>query len=137
MNVHRARIASGDRRGSALVFVLILLLFLSMLGITLARLVIAQHRQRLQDELQAQTVRLADAGWNRAHANLARNPNYTGEVWQFDAGVLGPDRAAAVRIEVVPSEADPARRQLQITAEYPVGSPEVHRVSREGVVMKP
>lgn len=136
---HDLRQASGtchprNRSGAALIFVLILLLFLSMLGITLARLAIAQHRQRLQEEIHAQTVRLAEAGWNRAASQLARNPDYAGELWQPVAAAWGPDRTAAVKIEVLPSNTEPSRQVLHVDAEYPVGSPRVNRVSREGML---
>ncbi len=137
MNAHRIRRtlrnpSANGRRGAALVFVLIFLLFLSMLGISLTRLAIAQHRQQLQEELRSQAVRLAEAGANRALTQAALSPDYQGEVWQVDASALGSERTANIRIEIQPADANRSFRIWQVTAEYPVGSPQIQRVSREG-----
>lgn len=121
------------RPGAALVFVLVLLLFFSMLGISLVRLSIAQHRQRLNDEFRVQAVRLAEAGWNRAVRNLALHADYSGEVWHVDGSSLGTKAAAAVRIEIKTTNDEP-QKKLVITAEYPLGNPHISRVTKAGPI---
>lgn len=122
------------RTGGAMVYVLVLLLVISMIGATLVRGVVAQHRQRLRDEIHAQTVRLAEAGWNRALRNLTQAPSYPGEVWKLESDALGTDRRAEIRIEVTSDAAEPPRKTLQVIAQYPLGSPDVNRVTQTGVL---
>lgn len=112
------------RRGAAMVYVLVLLLLISLVGVTLVRAAVALHRQRLRDELHAQTVRLAEAGWNRAVRKRNADANYSGEMWSIPADALPPERAAEVRIEVA---AEKGVSTLQVTAEYPLNDPEVTR----------
>lgn len=121
------------RSAAAMVYVLILLLVISMIGGTLVRGAIAQHRQRLQDEIHAQAVRLAEAGWNRALHSLSRSPDYSGETWTLDADSLGPDRRAEVRIAVT-SVAD-SPKHLEVIAAYPLDSPQINRVTLAGAVL--
>jgi hypothetical protein len=122
------------RRGAAMVYVLILLLVISMVGTTLVRATIAQHRQRLRDELRAQTVRLMEAGWNRAVNKLAEQPDYAGEIWRLGPDVFGADRRAEVRIDIVSAESAPNQRRLTVIAEYPVGETFVNRISQTGLM---
>lgn len=112
-----------------MVYVLILLLLISMMGTSLVRGAIAQHRQRRHDEVRAQTVRLAEAGWNRARWKLTQSADYAGEMWQLGDDALGPECRANVRIEIA---SDNDRRTLRVNAEYPVESPMVTRFTLEG-----
>jgi hypothetical protein len=116
-----------------MVFVLILMLVISLIGATLVRATIAQHRQRQRDEVRAQTVRLAEAGWGKAVRALARDPAYSGEVWRVGNDVLGADRTAEIRLEIAQSPRD-AKRMLRVVADYPVDSPWRTRYTLEGTV---
>ena len=122
---------SDTRSGAAMVYVLILLLVISMMGGTLVRGAIAIHRQRLKDEIHAQTVRLAEAGWNRALRALAKSPDYKEETWTLGSESLGPDRKAIVRIEVA---AQSDEKRLTVVAEYPLENPNINRVTLTGLV---
>jgi hypothetical protein len=126
---------SPKRRGAAMVYVMVLLLVISMIGAALVRTAILQHRQRLRDEIRAQTVRLAEAGWERAARSAALDENYAGETWRLDETALGKDRRAEVRLDVLPAEGDAPRRRLRIVADYPAGSPLSTRCTLEGTVM--
>jgi hypothetical protein len=119
------------RRGGAMVYVLILLLMISMMGTSLVRGTIAQHRQRQNDELRAQTVRLAEAGWNRALRTLAVHPDYAGETWRIGGDALPSARDALVTIEIQALNAGSGQRTLRVRADYPVDSPQRNRVTLE------
>lgn len=112
-------------RGAAMVYVLVLLLLISMVGVTLVRGSVALHRQRLRDELHAQTVRLAEAGWNRAVRKLSADPKYPGETWSIPAEQLPSGRAGEVQIELMDGEA----AQWRITAVYPLDGEETTRLT--------
>lgn len=114
-----------------MVYALILLLVISMIGGTLVRGAIAVHRQRLKDEIHAQTVRLAEAGWNRALRSLSHSPEYKEETWSLAADALGSDRQASVRMEVA-DESD--QKRLTVVAEYPSNDPNLNRVTLTGLV---
>ena len=137
MNSHFNGEATPRRRrrpGSAMVLVLIVILMISLMGTSLVRHAVSQHRQRRLDETRAQAVRLAEAGWNRALRNLAVTPAYSGETWELGEKSLPSGRTATVRIEIQPQDAPPNSRRLRIVAEYPAGSPLVNRVTLEDVV---
>jgi type II secretory pathway component PulK len=124
---------SGDfryrdpRRGAAMVYVLVLLLLISLVGVTLVRGAVALHRQRLNDERHAQTIRLAEAGWNRAVRKLNADPSYAGETWSIPAEQLSLGHAAEVVIDVTEGDAG----KLRVTAIYPLESPHVTRFTVE------
>lgn len=123
MNCRLKPVLQHRRRGAAMVYVLVLLLLISMVGVTLVRGTVALHRQRLRDERHAQTVRLAEAGWNRAVRKLAVDPRYEGETWSISAEQLLSNRAAEVRIE----SAEGVPQQWRITAVYPLNDAETTR----------
>lgn len=126
--------AARGRRGAAMVYVLILLLVISMIGGTLVRAAISQHRQRRRDEARAQAARLLEAGWNRAVRQLSQQPDYEGETWRLDEDILGTDRRAEIRIELRRDDHDPPRTQLQVAVEYPLGETYTNRITQTAVV---
>ena len=132
----RTAVVRQPRRGAAMVFVMILLLVISMIGISVVRAAIAQHRQRLSDEIRAQTVRLAEAGWQRAARKLASGSDDIDEVWRLGSDAFGPDRAAEVRIELTQADNDPDQRHLKVTADYPIDNPLRNRFTLEGEIGK-
>lgn len=117
------------RRGAAIVYVLIVLLAVSMMGLSLARGTIAQHRQRRRDEARAQTVRLMEAGWNRALRQWALQPDYTGEVWELTAENSQLSHPGLVTIHL---ERNGETANISVTAEYPRGETFVNRVTQTG-----
>jgi hypothetical protein len=130
------RRAKGDhpRGGAAMVFVLILLLVISMISASVVRAAVAQHRQRLRDELRAQTVRLAQAGWQRAVRKLRSDADYAGETWRIESDAFRTDSRAEVRIEIAADENGSARRRLKVVADYPLDHPSRTRLTLEGTV---
>lgn len=100
------------RRGGALVIALVLLTVASLLGVVVVRSVIAHARQLQRTPWRLQAEALVEAGLNRAAAQLATAPDYTGETWQIPAADLG-DRFAA-RVDIRKNVAG-----LTVTVRYP------------------
>jgi len=115
-----------------MVYVLVLLLAVSLIGTTLVRGAITLHRQRQHEETHAQTVRIAEAGWNRAVRALNGDPEYAGEIWNLEKDTFGPDQSARVTIEVI---RDSVPRRLQVTAEFPIGSPSLTRMTLQDTLL--
>jgi len=115
-----------------MVYVLLLLLAVSLIGTTLVRGAITLHRQRQHDETHAQTVRIAEAGWNRAVRALKSDPEYAGEIWKLAEDSFGPDQTAQVTIEVI---RDSVPQRLHVTAEFPVGSPSLTRMTLQDTLL--
>jgi hypothetical protein len=80
-----------------------------------------QQRQLRHREIELQTHRLAEAGVARARAQLAVNPEFSGETWNIPAEQLGGRHAALVTLD---TERPPNRNDaiVQVTAEYPAGA---------------
>ncbi len=121
----------SPRRGSAIVFALVALFVASLMIASLLRTASMSHRQLLRDEFRTQAHLLADAGGERALAQLRKQPDFTDEVWTVPADQLGFERTAVVRLKVITDPVRSAKRIVAITAEYPAGNPDVVRVSRE------
>ena len=77
--------ASRQRRGVAMIIVMVLLLVLSSVTITTVRAVIAQRKQFEIEKRHWQADWLLDAGLSRAAAQLASNADYSGETWKLSA----------------------------------------------------
>jgi type II secretory pathway component PulK len=131
----RAICANGrpvtSRRGAAIVFGLVTLLVASLLVAAVIKTAALSHRQLQRDELRVQANLLADAGCERVLAKLRQQPDFTGETWTVPAEQLGLGRTAAVKCQVSTDAAGADRRIVSVTAEYPVGSPDRCRVTRE------
>lgn len=89
---------SSPRRGGALIIALVLLTVASALGVIVVRSVILHARQLQRTPWRLQAEALAEAGLNRAAAQLRTIPDYTGETWQIPAADLGEPFAARVDI---------------------------------------
>jgi type II secretory pathway component PulK len=108
-----------QRRGAVLVAALVaLLIVMSLLG-TMLLAAVQARRQLHAERNMRQCDLLLHAGLDRAAAQLARNPAYTGETWRPSDSVLAGGNARVV-IEVKNAASDQHQR-LAITAEFPLG----------------
>jgi hypothetical protein len=85
--------------------------------------------QARQDRVQAEI--LADAGLDRAAAQLLSAGNYSVETWQIGPESLAGRGAATVTIHVEPVPENAAARIVHAVAEYPVGGAERVRRSKQ------
>ena len=123
--------ASGQsRRGAVVVVAMIALLLVSMIGVSLVRLALAQQRQVQREQVRLQAEWLAEAGLERAAARLRRDPEYTGEEWQIEAGALKGRRGGLVRIAVEPDETETAGARVRVIATFPTDTEHRAQVTR-------
>jgi Tfp pilus assembly protein PilX len=103
------------RRGAALVMAMVALLVVTLMTAALVQSLVKGQRQsrRYADELQAQW--LAEAGVERAFAQLSRDSEYHGETWKTE--VNGAAGAVTITVEA-------ATKKVTAEAVYP---PEDHR----------
>ena len=114
---------SNDRRGLALLVVIIALGIASAIGMSLLKMSVKYHRQAAHDVLVVQTQWLAESGIERAVALLRKDDTLEQSTWSIDAKELGGRYSGQVTIVIKPVENSPKRRQITTFAEYPVESP--------------
>jgi Tfp pilus assembly protein PilX len=115
----------GPRRGAALVIVLLVILVATGIATAMVQMAVQQRRQFASDLRRAQADWFAQAGLDRAVAQLAMTPDYTGETWTI-AAVAGQTATVTIAID---------RRSdsvlATVVAEYPVGNVRRARCRRE------
>jgi len=108
------------RRAATLVIAMVVLLVLSLLGGELVRTMVIAHRQAARQYREVQCLWIAEAGLERALAQLQNDPAYEGETWQpvvAESATEGsPERAGRVSIVV---ETKVGQRQIRVEAVYP------------------
>ena len=122
----------GRRRAVAMAAVLVCLLVIMLIGTTLVRGMLLQHRQTKTQAMQVQALWLAESAAALATQQLRADPAYTGETWRanFD------DQASTsgiVVIDVQPVDQQPRQRLVQIKSTYP--DDPVHRVVLENEII--
>jgi Tfp pilus assembly protein PilX len=126
-----------DRRAVVLVSVLVCLAVAMTMFLAWLKTAALERRQlqARQDRVQAEI--LADAGLDRAAAQLLSAGSYSAETWQIGAESLAGRGAATVtiRVESVPENA--TARIVHAVADYPVGREERVRRSKQITVVLP
>ena len=109
----------GVRRGAILVAVLVILIVVMMLAATLTRDMVRHHSSTTVYQRNVQSMLLAEAGVERALAQLEADASYRGERWELTPASLGDAWPGEVVIRVA-ENAEP-RGSLSITVEshYP------------------
>ena len=126
----------GDRRGVVLMSVLVCMAVAMLLFAAWLKTAAMERRQlrTQQDRLQAEI--LADAGLDRAAAQLLSAGDYSGETWQVGPEALAGRGAATVTIQVDSPKETPSSRKVHVVAEYPVvGAARVRRSKQITVVL--
>ena len=137
MNLNRRnRNDCAQRRGFALLAVLVLLVISVTLFGLWAQAIVREYQQVAGQELRLQAERLAEAGLSRALARRAADPAYEGETWSVPADALGGRWAAEVRLRVVPGD-DGAPDRYEAQAEVPVGATRHVQLTRRCEVPRP
>ena len=108
------------RRGGALVAALVTLLVVMLVASAIVRSRVLAHRQARQGQYELQAQWLAEAGVERAQAQLTTASGYRSETWQPAlVTATGSALSAAVEIRVEPAENTPDARRVIVTATYP------------------
>jgi len=126
--------SARERRGAVLALALIVFLLCVTILCTLLQSVV-NHERQVRDRRQIdQAAWLADAGINRAAAQLRQSASYRGETWNVSADELGGAASGKVTIEVKASDQQSAALHVTAQADYPDDA--VHRIrqSRETTI---
>jgi len=125
---------ASERRGVVLAVALVFFLLCTAILCTLLQGVI-NHERHVRDHRQLDQARwLADAGIDRAIAQVRQSDTYRGETWKVSADDLGGASDGKVTITVEPNDQQPGELRVLAQADYP--DDDVHRVrqSRETTI---
>jgi hypothetical protein len=126
-----------ERRAVVLMSVLVCLAVAMSLFLVWLKTAALERRQLQvqQDRMQAEI--LADAGLDRAAAQLLSASDYSAETWQIGPESLAGRGAAAVAIRVEAAPENAQARTVHTVAEYPVGSMQCVRRSKQITIVLP
>ena len=102
--------------------VLVTLGIASVIAMTSIRLSLLHHQQAARETFASQSRWLAESAFDRAVLLLKADEKSTGVTWDVPAKELDGRHSAKVTIEVQPVENSPQRRQVTVTADFPVES---------------
>ncbi len=126
----------GQPRAVISVAVLVCLLVMTLICGSLLRLVHSERMLVRNQERALQADWLAESGLERAALRLGDDPAYRGETWTLSAGELGGPIPGVVTIHVEPLDdlAESNRRQVTVTADFPIDPPQRIRSRRQVIV---
>lgn len=120
-----------SRRGTIIVIAMVILLIFMAIGSTLIGSVLQTRTQLIREEQFLQTSLLVEAGLRRGFAQLRNDAGYKGETWQIAADIAASLDPAKVSIAVAESTDQKGTQFVSVTAEYPAGTPNPIRITRE------
>ncbi|HEY2827919.1 MAG TPA: hypothetical protein VGJ04_09990 [Pirellulales bacterium] len=122
------------RRGAVLVAALVEFIVAAAILFAVLQAVVGHQRQLLAGRQQIQAQWLAQAGIDRAVAQLQKSPDYRGETWRVSADELDGIAPAEVqiRLETVPERTDDLH--LSVQAKYPADSVHCVQQTRETTI---
>ena len=115
---------TSSRRGSASVFVLVVVVLMSSLLLARARNTVAQHRQTRNEELHLQTTKLADAGLQIARQAWRSSAEPFQLEWEVEPGTIHQTNSGQVTIVTE------ASGLCTVIAAYPSNQDLTFRVTR-------
>jgi hypothetical protein len=125
------------RRGAAAILVLVGLAVVTLIFLSILKLIAVQRQSVELQTRQVQAAWLADSGVQRARARLTADSGYHGETWNIPAQEIGGRDGAAIVIRVEEVAGKPDRRTIHVEANYPDDPIQRSRQSRELVVPVP
>jgi hypothetical protein len=128
---------STERRGAVLIIALVCLVLIAAMGGTLVRWAAMEHKLLRAQESESQARWLAEAGIERAAAQLAANADYDGETWNIDAAQLPCGEAARVRLTITPIENRTQRSTIEVDVECGLEGSAPAKLHKEVVYQSP
>jgi len=113
------RRTSSPRRGAVLLAAMVCLIVASMVALGIVRAALGAQRQLRVSQRSVQAERLAEAGIERAAAQLRGAADYQGETWQLSAAEMGGKLPAVAVIRVEAVAGQPLQRRVIVQADYP------------------
>ena len=135
-SVGRTVSTDKDRRGVALVAMLVLLSVFMLLAASWVRRIVAERQEVRRYEREVQATRLAESGLARARAQLAHAVDYPGEVWEIPADSWEAHPPAEVQIDV---QRDDSESGIEIIARasFPKGDERAVQRTRRLIIQFP
>lgn len=125
---------SERRKGTILIIAMVVLLVFMMISSMLIHSVIQSRTQMIREEQLLQAIQLADAGIHRGMARFQSDQSFRKETWQVPAETTAGLDPATVTIVVADILKGEKQRICAVVAEYPSGSPNPIRVTREALI---
>jgi type II secretory pathway pseudopilin PulG len=135
-SVRRTVPPGKDRRGVALVAMMVLLAVFMLLAASWVRRIVAERQEVRRYEREVQATRLAESGLARARAQLANSADYKGELWEIPADSWESHAPAEVQIDV---QRDGSESGIEITAraKFPKGDARAVQRTRRLIIQFP
>jgi hypothetical protein len=128
------RCPAPHRRGAVLAAALVEFVVASAILFAVLQNVVRHHRQLMTGRQQIQAQWLAQAGIDRAIAQLRKSPDYRGETWRIPPDELDGNSQAQVEIHLDSFADHPADLHLTVVADYPADSIHTSRQTRESTI---
>jgi hypothetical protein len=107
---------TGGRSGLAVPAVMLGIFLAGVLGVSILQSILVRHRIQRREAEELQCRLLLHSGLERAAARLAREPDFSGELWEIDEEWL----AGEVEIEVLERVTElPEQQWVRVTARFP------------------
>lgn len=128
------RAAGCPRRGAVIIVVMVCFILAGAFFVSLARTAALERQASRLRQWNLQALWLAEAGLERAVAQLGAAPDYAGETWSVTPEELSGRRGAAVKISVEPVAGRPEQRRIRAVADFPDDPRDRCRCTKEIVV---
>ncbi len=128
------RCPAPHRRGAVLAAALVEFVVASAILFAVLQDVVRHHRQLMTGRQQIQTQWLAQAGVDRAIAQVRKSPEYRGETWRIPSDELDGASPAQVTIHLNSIADHPDDLHLSVVAEYPTDSIHNSLQTRESTI---
>ncbi|MBN1395392.1 MAG: hypothetical protein JW959_10245 [Pirellulales bacterium] len=113
------RFQKQDRRGAAIVAILVCFILAGAIFVSLVRSAAVARDAARRDHWRLQAEWLAEAALERAIARVDLDAEYAGETWTLGPEQFAGRRGAAVTIAVEPSADAPDKLSIQVVADFP------------------
>jgi hypothetical protein len=123
-----------QRRGAVLAAALVEFVIAAAILFSVLQGMVKHHRQLLVGRQRLQTQWLAQAGVDRAVAQLRKSADYRGEIWRVPADELDGGDSAEVQIRVDTVAGKPDDLHLVVEANYPSDSIHGTQQTRDTIV---
>jgi hypothetical protein len=122
------------RSGAVLVAAVIALLTAAVILFGVLKAAVNHYRQIRTNRYAVQAHALANAGIDRALAQLRQSDKYQGEVWKLASEDLDNTAPGEVKIQIETATNDPDRLHVKVQADYPSDTEQRARKSRETII---
>jgi Tfp pilus assembly protein PilX len=128
------RPSAARRRGAILAAAMVEFVVVAAILFAVLQSVVSYHRRLITGRQQLQSQWLAQAGFDRAVAQLRNSADYRGETWRVPSTELEGTMSGAVQIRVESVADKPDDLHVVVQANYPDDSIHGSQQTREAIV---